>query len=136
MLLSSGGSNQLRMHPDLRCFTLSTEGIAIEGCPAATVEDVLALPVVRPEIDRRMRKVREIHEAQDGSGDARAKLEAAIGELGGQLADLEALALGAGRAAASSVPCSMITGRSERASRRWTRSTGNPLGRRAQRPDS
>ena len=89
--------NQLRMHPDLRCFTLSTEGIAIKGSVEATVEDVLALPVVRPEIDRRMRKVREIHEAQDGSGDARAKLEAAIGELGGQLADLEALALG-GRA--------------------------------------
>jgi hypothetical protein len=84
--------NQLLMHPDLRSSTLSTEGIAIEGMPPATLEDALALPVVRPEIDRRMRKVREIHQAQAGSGDARARLEAAIGELGGQLADLEALA--------------------------------------------
>ena len=85
--------NQLRMHPDLRSYTLSTEGIAIEGMPPAALEDVLALPVVRPEIDRRMRRVREIHEAQAGSGDTRARLETAIGELGGQLADLEALAL-------------------------------------------
>ena len=85
--------NQLLMHPDLRSYTLSTEGIAIEGMPPAALEDALALPVVRPEIDRRMRKVREIHDAQAGSEDARGRLAGAIGVLGRQLGDLEALAL-------------------------------------------
>ena len=85
--------NQLRMHPGLRCFTLSPDGVAIEGMPPATLAEALALPVVRPEIDRRMKKVREIHDAQAGSGDTRGRLGAAIAALGGELADLEALAL-------------------------------------------
>jgi hypothetical protein len=88
--------NQLRMRPDLRSYTLSTEGIAIEGMPLARMDDALALPVVRPEIERRMSKVRRIHEAQAGSGETRGRLVGAIGELGGQLAELEALALRGG----------------------------------------
>ena len=85
--------NQLRIHPQLLSYTLSTEGIAIEGMPYAPLEDALALPVVRPEIDRRMMKVRQIHEAQTGSREAHGRLIGAIGELGGHLADLEALAV-------------------------------------------
>jgi hypothetical protein len=85
--------NQLRMHPDLRCYTLSGEGIAIEGMPLARLEDACALPIVRPEIDRRMSKVRQMHEAQSGSPETREKLAGVIGELGRQLAELEALAM-------------------------------------------
>ncbi|MGA2640686.1 MAG: 6-hydroxymethylpterin diphosphokinase MptE-like protein [Spirochaetia bacterium] len=85
--------NQLRMHPDLPSYTMSTEGIAIDGMPLARLEDALELPVVRPEIDRRMSKVRQIHEAEAGSGEARESLVGAIAELGSQLSELEALAL-------------------------------------------
>jgi len=85
--------NQMRMHTELPSYTLSAEGIAIEGMPLARLEDALALPVIRQEIDRRMTKVRQIHEAQAGSGEARHRLVAAVGELGRQLGELESLAL-------------------------------------------
>jgi hypothetical protein len=85
--------NQLRMRPDMPSYTLSAEGVAIEGMPLARLDDALLLPVVRPEIDRRMAKVRQIHGSHAGSGETRGKLVAAIGELGAQLAELESLAL-------------------------------------------
>jgi hypothetical protein len=84
--------NQLRMHPKLTACTLSTDGIAIEGMPYAPLQDALALPVVRPEIERRMTKVRQIHEAQAGDRETRGRLIGAIGELRRQLAELESLA--------------------------------------------
>jgi hypothetical protein len=61
--------------------------------PLARLDDALLLPVVRPEIDRRMAKVRQIHGSHAGSGETRGRLVAAIGELGAQLAELESLAL-------------------------------------------
>jgi hypothetical protein len=85
--------NQLKMRPDLAAYTLSAEGIAIEGMHFARVEDAVALPVVRPEIDRRMARVRQIHESKAGAADTRGKLVTAIGEVGQQLAELEKLAL-------------------------------------------
>jgi len=85
--------NQLRMHPDLPSYTMSSEGIAIDGMAFARLEDALKLPVVRPEVERRMSKVRQIHEAEAGSGEARERLVGAIGELGSQLSELETLAL-------------------------------------------
>jgi hypothetical protein len=77
----------------MRCSTLSTDGIAIEGMPYAPLEEALRLPVVRPEIERRMAKVRQIHDAQADSGEARGRLINAIDDLGQQLASLEALAI-------------------------------------------
>jgi hypothetical protein len=85
--------NQLKMYPDLRAYTLSAEGIAIEGMPVVPLKEALSLPVIRPEIERRMRRVRQIHEARAGSGENGRRLIAAIGELGGQLGELESLAL-------------------------------------------
>jgi len=85
--------NQLRIHPDLPSYTLSAEGIAIEGMPLARLDDVCALPIVRPEIDRRMSKVRQLHEAQTGSEGSRERLIRAIGELGTQLGQVEDLAV-------------------------------------------
>ncbi len=84
--------NQLRIHPDLPSYTLSAQGIAIEGMPPARLEDLRALPIVRPEIDRRMAKVRQLHDAQAGSAESREALVGAVGKLSAQLAQLEALA--------------------------------------------
>ena len=50
--------NQLRMHPECEAMTLSPQGVAISGMPVARIEDALGLPIVRPEIDRRMAAVR------------------------------------------------------------------------------
>jgi hypothetical protein len=83
--------NQLRMDPDCAAKTLSPESVAIEGMPLSSLEDALALPCVRPEIDGRMARVRRIHESASGGGGTREKLAAVIGELGGQLAELETL---------------------------------------------
>ncbi len=84
--------NQLRIHPGLPSFTLSADGIAIEGLPLARLEDACALPVVRPEIDRRMSRVRQLYESQAGLEETRKTLIRAIGQLGTQLAQLEDLA--------------------------------------------
>lgn len=86
--------NQLRVHPDCEALTLSPDGVAISGMPLASPADALALPRVRPEIDRRMARVRRIHESESGSGETREKLIAVVGELGEQLAELQKLSTG------------------------------------------
>ncbi len=82
--------NQLRIHPDLPSFTLCADSVAIQGMGLARVEEALALPVLRPEIDRRMERVRQIHDS--GPGDSGEALRATVGELSAQLAELESLA--------------------------------------------
>jgi hypothetical protein len=59
--------------------------------------DCRALPVVRPAIDERMAKVRQIHDAESDAAPARASLRDSLSELSRQLAELEHLA-GRGRA--------------------------------------
>jgi hypothetical protein len=85
--------NQLRMSPAPAAYTLSGEGIEIEGMPLARLDDALALPVVRREIDRRMKRVRQIHEAEAATGETREQLAAALGTLESQLGELETQAL-------------------------------------------
>jgi hypothetical protein len=85
--------NQLRMHPDCSALTLSPDGVAILGMPLATLPDALTLPRVRPEIDRRMGRVRQIHQGGSGPGETREQLTTVIGELAEQLAELENLSI-------------------------------------------
>ena len=83
--------NQMRMHPDLACFTLSPDGIAVEGIPCAPLEQPLALPTIRPEIDRRMTRVKEIHRARAPGADSRERLRASIARVAEELDGLQDL---------------------------------------------
>ncbi len=65
--------NQMRIHPEVQCATLSPDGIAIEGIPYTPLEQVLSLPLLRPAIDRNMERVREIHAGQNPGGDERLR---------------------------------------------------------------
>ncbi len=51
-------SNQARIHRGVRTYNLSPGGVAIEGLPAAAVEDCLAHPVRREDLDERLRPLR------------------------------------------------------------------------------
>jgi hypothetical protein len=84
--------NQLRMYADTAARTLSARAVAIEGMPLAGVEQCRALPVVRPGIDERMHKVRQIHETPGDQAIARERLTRSLRELCRQLAELEELA--------------------------------------------
>lgn len=66
--------NQLRIHPELQCATLSPNGVAIEGMPYAPSEQMLSLPRLRPAIDRAMDRVREMHRMRDTGGGERLRV--------------------------------------------------------------
>ncbi len=83
--------NQLRMHPHLVSRTLSARSVAIEGMSLAALDDVLELPVVRPDIDARMDKVRGLHAANGPSPYLKDRLVDALQVLALQLAELEQL---------------------------------------------
>jgi hypothetical protein len=85
--------NQLRLRPDTTCRTLSLRGVAIEGMPYASLEEALALPVIRPAIDERMRGVLEIHRSGGRTAASPEMLASALRDLARQLAELEALCL-------------------------------------------
>ena len=85
--------NQLKTRSDIRSFTLSPHGAAIQGMPLAGLDDVLALPVVRPEIEQRLKEASG--PAPDPAvRDARARgLSSAVEQLVSQLDMLHSLAL-------------------------------------------
>jgi hypothetical protein len=85
--------NQLRIHRNLPSYTLSADGISIAGMTLARLQDACTLPIVRPEIDRRMSKIRQLHQERSSSEEARVKLAHSLGELGSQLAQLESFAV-------------------------------------------
>jgi hypothetical protein len=85
--------NQLRMRPDLAAYTLSPDGTAIDGMPLARIDEVLALPLRREEIDRRMGGVRQMHTSRERAALDGQRLRAALKELQSQLAEMESLAL-------------------------------------------
>jgi hypothetical protein len=85
--------NQLRLHPDCEALTLSPDSVAVSGMPLASLAAALSLPTVRPEIGRRMARVRQIHDAGPDTSHTREKLITVIGELGEQLAELETLSI-------------------------------------------
>jgi hypothetical protein len=49
-LYASWFENQARLHPALRCHSLSPEGLALDRFPLSPVEEILALPPRRAEI--------------------------------------------------------------------------------------
>ena len=51
-------ANQARIHAGVRTYNLSPGGVAIEGLPAADIEDCLASPIRREELDGRLRPLR------------------------------------------------------------------------------
>jgi hypothetical protein len=85
--------NQLRMRPGFPAFTLSAGGTAIDGMHLARVEDLLALPAARPDIDRRMRRVAALHASAAPGQDQKARLRDALRALESELADLHALCI-------------------------------------------
>ena len=85
--------NQLMIRADVTSFTLSPDSAAIQGMPLAALEEVLALPVVRPEIAERMAGAR----SRGADSAARERLahalSTAVAQLESQLERLESLAL-------------------------------------------
>ena len=81
--------NALAMRPNLRSFTLSTEGAAIAGMPVAAVEEALALPRIRPLIDEKMAAVAELFRGPASAKEPRDALRDALGRLTGDLGELE-----------------------------------------------
>jgi hypothetical protein len=84
--------NQLVMRPEMKSFTLSPHGAAVQGMPLASLEEALALPVMRPEIERRMRQVRELRADAATRKRLAHSLAAALEQLGLQLERLQVLA--------------------------------------------
>lgn len=60
-------ANQARIHTGVRTYNLSPGGVAIEGLPAADVEDCLAFPVMREDLDERLRPLRAAPSPADGA---------------------------------------------------------------------
>jgi hypothetical protein len=83
--------NQMKMQPDFACFTLSPDGIAVEGIPLARLEQAFTLPLIRHEIDRRMTRVKEIHRGQTPGVDSRERLRASIARVEEELGALQVL---------------------------------------------
>jgi len=84
--------NQLLQRPGLSSFTLSPDGVAIRGMPLARIEDLLALPDIRPEIDARKEREKNARAAEDRSGERRRALQALLGDLRARLDELALLA--------------------------------------------
>jgi hypothetical protein len=85
--------NQLMIRSDVQSFTLSPGSAAIQGMPLARLDEVLALPVVRPEIKMRMDRVRG--RGADAATRQRLahSLSTTVEQLGSQLERLQSLAL-------------------------------------------
>jgi hypothetical protein len=85
--------NQLVIRPDVKSFTLSPDGAAIQGMPLAALDEVLDLPALRPEIERRMKRVRGMRADTVTRQRLARSLSTAVEELGSQLERLQTLAL-------------------------------------------
>ena len=85
--------NQLTIRSDVRSFTLSPDSAAIQGMPLAGVEEVLALPIVRPEIMELMNRMRSLGLDAARRQRAARDLSTAVEELGSQLERLQSLAV-------------------------------------------
>jgi hypothetical protein len=85
--------NQLLIRSEMKSFTLSPRGAAIPGMPLAGVEDALALPVIRPEIDRLMAEVRGMRADQETHARLARSLTMALEQLTSELERLQRLSL-------------------------------------------
>ncbi len=89
--------NQLGQEPDLRSFTLSAHGVAIDGMPFVEASRLLSLPVVRPKIDGILEREKRSAEADGGRGARLEALREALEDLRERLGELAELAAEARR---------------------------------------
>ncbi|HVO40440.1 MAG TPA: 6-hydroxymethylpterin diphosphokinase MptE-like protein [Spirochaetia bacterium] len=82
--------NQLLQRPGLKSFTLSPDGVAIQGMPLAHIEELLDLPDIRREIEARKEGEKSARRAE---GPSRGNRKALQGLLAGLRARLDELAL-------------------------------------------
>ncbi len=78
---------QMIMHPEAKTLNLSSRGIRIAGIESVTIEELLAHPDRRPEIDRRLSLVRE----ERGNPAEAERVKASVEELLEELELLERL---------------------------------------------
>jgi len=81
--------SQFRMYPEPPTFTLSREGVKLEGMEYTPVDRLLAHPPCRKEIDRRLE---ELPAPSEGRSDEARKILQGVKELGAALSGLQALA--------------------------------------------
>ena len=85
--------NQLVMHPDLPAFTLSDQGVAIDGMSPLKPETLLDLPVIRPAIEAaKLGLEARLDAARHGTPPALAALQGEIAALCGALDGIARLA--------------------------------------------
>jgi Protein of unknown function DUF115/Glycosyltransferase Maf N-terminal domain len=81
--------NQLTMRHQMESCSLSPDGVAIRGMQRANVDRVLSLPVIRPEIERRMDGVRSLQDEPAARLENAARLREGVVRL---LDELDSLA--------------------------------------------
>jgi len=74
-------------------FNLAPRGIKIEGMPYYESSNLLNLPVIRPEIDSRMIRIRAMAKPDIKAGEKKERLLAALKKLAGDLKELEKITL-------------------------------------------
>ena len=84
--------NQLMIRADVLSFTVSPDSAAIQGMPLAGLDEVLALPVVRPDIMKRMDKARGLGSDAAARRQLAVRLSTAVEHLVSQLERLQSLA--------------------------------------------
>jgi len=84
-------TGQLAARPGLQAFNLSGRATVIPGMPRGSLEDLLLLPVRRPEIRERLERARSLLERGRDEGIS-APMRDALEELTKELAGLERLA--------------------------------------------
>ena len=80
--------NQISMRRGMESSTLSPGATAIQGMPLVDVDRVLALPVIRPEIDTRMEGVRALRDGAESRDQAAVRLREGLVRLLGELDSL------------------------------------------------
>ncbi len=75
-------ANQARIHRGVRTYNLSPGGVAIEGLSAAEIEDCLAHPIRREDLDGRLRPLRAAPGPTDAAPGDAAPGDAAPGDAG------------------------------------------------------
>ncbi len=74
-------------------FNLSPRGIKIEGMPYYESSNLLNLPVIRPELDSRMIRIRAMAKPDIRAGEKKERLLTALKRLEGDLKELEKITL-------------------------------------------
>jgi len=84
--------NQMKIHPDTETYSLSRRGVRIEGIPLRSWEEIVQGPVMRAEIDRRLRALLDGRPAllPDDNGALPDPLADYLARLAGELEEIHA----------------------------------------------